>query len=114
MTLLEQLQNILKPGHTLTIKALDKDCWFRTWNKTSKDVKHVYNIHINAVDSKAGQGFVEHEYFTLQDIMPSKLLDYYYGLIEDIFKSTNHKLHITCSSECGKDIEYQVVWNKNR
>ena len=42
MTLLESLKSILLPGHTLTIKALSKDSYFRDYNKINKQSHLAY------------------------------------------------------------------------
>lgn len=111
MTLLEDLKNILLPGHTLTIEALDKNSYYKDWNKTSKNVKHLYYIKISCPDSKAGQGFLEHDNFTLADIMPSKHSGIYNKQINEILeKFSNNQMYCGGYTECGTEIEYQVMW----
>lgn len=114
MALLEDLQSIVRPGHTLTIRALDKDSYFRKLNKQIA-VKHVYTIHIDALDSTAGQNFVKNGITSLKDIAPSKLSYQYHKEINDVLdKYSNGKLYITCCSECGTNLDYDIVWNKDR
>lgn len=115
MTLLEDLKSILLPGHTLTIKALDKDNYYKDWNKTSKNVKYLYCLQLYCPNSRAGQGFLEHDNFTLADIAPSKLSNNYYKTINALLKKySNGKMYISCTTECGTNIEYQIIWNRNR
>lgn len=111
MTLLEDLKSILLPGHTLTIEALDKDSYFRDCNKKHKDNKYLYCIKISCPDSKAGQGFLENEFFTLADIAPSKQSGIYNKQINQILKNfSNGQLYVSCTTECGTEIEYQIRW----
>lgn len=111
MTLLESLKSILLPGHTLTIKALDKDCYFRDCNKKHKDNKYLYYIKISCPDSKAGKGFLEHDNFTLVDIMPSKQSEIYNKQIGQILDNfSNGQIYVSCTTECGTEIEYTVRW----
>ena len=111
MTLLEQLQNILKPGHTLAIEPLSKDSYFRVCNKRDNDSKYLFTIKLSCPDSTAGKGFVEHEFFTLADLAPSKLSSFYNKQINSILdKATNGQLYCSGYCECGTEIAYDIRW----
>lgn len=111
MTLLEELQTILLPGHRLTIKPLGKTSYYRDCNKKSNDSKYLYYIKLDCPNSKAGKGFLEHENFTLADIAPSKHSGVYNKQINEILnKFSNGQIYCSGYSECGTEIEYTIRW----
>ena len=50
--------------------------------------------------------------FTLADIMPSKYMDFFNRELKRLLANT--KLYVIGCSECGNELMYNVMWNRNR
>ena len=84
----------------------------KQWSDKHKDVKHVFTIKIVHKDTRVGEGFKKHDMFTFADIAPSKYMDFFAKELDKIFDKT--KLYVNCMIECGNELEYDVMWNRNR
>lgn len=84
----------------------------KEWNNKSKDVKNLYKVKIVHKDTRVGSDFVNNDTITLASIMPSKYMDFFYKELKHIFTGT--KLYIVSSQECGNELQYDVMWNRNR
>ena len=50
--------------------------------------------------------------FTLADIMPSKYMDFFNKELKRLLANT--KLYVIGCSECGNELAYDIMWNRNR
>ena len=100
MTILSKLREGLVENHTLDIKPISDYKSF--WNKEHKDIKHVFTIHIYHPDKPAGFFF-------------SRYAKYYADLIKQVLDNhSNGKMYELCCTECGNNIEFDVVYNRYR
>ena len=110
MNLLKDLKELA--GEFAEVSIIPCSDYRREENKKHADVKDVFTVKIVHKDTRVGKGFQEHNTFTLADIMPSKYMDFFYNELKGLLANT--KLYVIGCSECGNELMYKVMWNRNR
>ena len=110
MNLLKDLKELA--GEFAEVSILPCSDYRREANKKNTDIKDVFTIKIVHKDTKVGKGFQEHDMFTLADIMPSKYMSFFNQELKRLLANT--KLYVVGCSECGNELMYNVMWNRNR
>lgn len=99
-TILSDLQANMEQGHKVQIKPVST--YAKQRNKTMSDIKEVFQIEIYHPDCSAGIYF-------------SKYAGHYQKIITKVLdKHSNGKLYEVCCTECGNNLQFDIVWNKNR
>ena len=110
MNLLKDLKELA--GEFAEVSIIPCSDYRREENKKHADIKDVFTVKIVHKDTRVGKGFTEHNTFTLADIMPSKYMDFFNKELKRLLAST--KLYVIGCSECGNELMYNVMWNRNR
>lgn len=110
MNLLKDLKELA--GEFAEVSIIPCSDYRREENKKHADVKDVFTVKIVHKDTRIGKGFTEHNTFTLADIMPSKYMDFFNNELKRLLANT--KLYVIGCSECGNELMYNVMWNRNR
>ena len=110
MNLLKDLKELA--GEFAEVSIIPCSDYRREENKKHADVKDVFTVKIVHKDTRVGKGFTEHNTFTLADIMPSKYMDFFNNELKRLLANT--KLYVIGCSECGNELMYNVMWNRNR
>ena len=110
MNLLKDLKELA--GEFAEVSIIPCSDYRREENKKHADIKDVFTVKIVHKDTRVGKGFTEHNTFTLADIMPSKYMDFFNRELKRLLANT--KLYVIGCSECGNELMYNVMWNRNR
>lgn len=110
MNLLKDLKELA--GEFAEVSVIPCSEYRREANKKNADVKDVFTVKIVHKDTKVGTGFQKNDMFTLANIMPSKYMDFFNKELKRLLANT--KLCVIGCSECGNELMYNVVWNRNR
>ena len=110
MNLLNDLKELT--GDFAEVSIIPCSDYKKESNKNNADVKNVFTIKIVHKDTRIGRGFQEHDMFTLADIMPSKYMSFFNQELKRLLANT--KLYVIGCSECGNELAYDIMWNRNR
>ena len=110
MNLLKDLKKLT--GDFAEVSIIPCSDYKKESNKNNADVKDVFTIKIVHKDTRIGRGFQEHDMFVLADIMPSKYMDFFKQELKRLLANT--KLYVIGCSECGNELAYDIMWNRNR
>ena len=110
MNLLKDLKELA--GEFAEVSIIPCSKYRREANKKNADVKDVFTVKIVHKDTKVGTGFQKNDMFTLANIMTSKYMGFFNNELKRLL--TNTKLYVIGCSECGNELMYNVMWNRNR
>lgn len=110
MNLLKDLKELA--GEFAEVSILPCSDYRKETNKKNADAKDVFTVKIVHKDTKVGKGFQNNDMFTLADIMPSKYMSFFNNELKRLLANT--KLYVVGCSECGNELMYNVMWNRNR
>ena len=103
MTILRELQDKrLHKDHQLSIGCISDCAKERNKNRANQDLKEVFVIHIKHPDKSSG--IMHTHYAFLYDKIIAEVLD----------KHSNGKLYSVGCTECGYDLSFDIVFNRNR
>ena len=110
MNLLKDLKELA--GEFAEVSIIPCSDYRKETNKKNTDIKDVFTVKIVHKDTKVGKGFQNNDMFTLADIMPSKYMDFFNKELKRLLANT--KLYVIGCRECGNELMYNVMWNRNR